>query len=122
MCSDGSNSIVEYVFFETSRDLTKIRSIVFIHGLTGNSYNTSLNEGPPPVYCPKDLLSTDLVNASIVTFGYDADIVNFWGPASRNRIVDHAGNLLGCLVRLRERINTVNANLLYYASTFVYFV
>ena len=123
VCSDGSNPIVEYVFsFETSRILTKIRSIVFVHGLTGNSYNTWLNAGPSPVYWPKDLLSKDLVNARILTFGYDADIVNFWGPASRNRIADHAGNLLGCLVRLRERTNAVNANLLYHTSTLAYFV
>lgn len=108
VCSDGSNPIVEYVFFfETFRILTKIRSIVFVHGLTGNSYNTWLNAGPSSVYWPKDLLSKDLVNARILTFGYDADIVNFWGWHSTNTIADHAGSLLGELARLRERTDSV---------------
>ena len=85
---------------------TNSGSIVFIHGLTGDSYQTWLHERSN-TYWPVHLLSKDIHRARIFKFGYDADVVNFWNPASQNRISNHAENLLGALVRYRERTDTV---------------
>ncbi|OIW33576.1 hypothetical protein CONLIGDRAFT_184066 [Coniochaeta ligniaria NRRL 30616] len=74
--------------------------IVFIHGLTGNSYDTWLHR-ESGVHWPRDLLKHDVPNARILSWGYDADVASFWGHASNNHLAEHARNLLGDLVRLR---------------------
>lgn len=82
--------------------------IVFVHGLTGNAYNTWLySRGKDKVYWPYELLPKVYPDARILTFGYDADITQFWSPASSNRVSNHAENLLGSLSRLRARTDTV---------------
>ena len=58
-------------------------------------------------YWPATLLSCDVPNSRILSFGYDADVVNFWNPTSQNRIGNHASNMLGDLTRLREKSDTV---------------
>lgn len=42
--------------------------------------------------------------ARVMTFGYDSDVSKFFGgAANRNTFYDHAGDLLGALVRKRTR-------------------
>lgn len=81
-------------------------SIVFVHGLTGNTATTWLHEESGS-YWPTALLTQDITDARILAFGYDADVVNFWSPASQNRVGNHAGNMLGGLTRLREKSKSV---------------
>ncbi len=77
--------------------------IVFVHGLTGNAYNTWLDK-ETGVHWPSELLGPDIPESRILSFGYDADVVNIWtrGPASSSRLSNHAENLVGKLVRKRE--------------------
>lgn len=88
--------------------------IVFVHGLTGNAYNTWLHK-ETGIHWPSELLRQDLPNTRILSFGYDADIVNFWNPASNSRLSSHAENLVGGLVRERERTNTESRKILFVA-------
>lgn len=71
-----------------------------MHGLTGNSRET-WSERSTQLYWPADLLPNDVTDARILSFGYDADIVNFWSPASQNSVSSHAQNLNGRLEQLR---------------------
>jgi predicted alpha/beta hydrolase family esterase len=52
------------------------------------------------------LLKANVPRTRIVTFGYDADIANFWAMASQNTIRNHAVNLANALAQLRERTDT----------------
>lgn len=85
-------------------------SIVFVHGLTGGSYTSWLHE-ENKVHWPSDLLPNDVQDARILAFGYDADVVNIWdrNPASRSRVQNHAENLLGALIGVREETNSVRS-------------
>lgn len=85
-----------------------LASVVFVHGLRGSVEKTWLHQGTG-AYWPRDFLSKDLPNCRILAFGYDADIVNFWNPASKNRIGNHAENLVGALAGEREITDTVSA-------------
>lgn len=69
------------------------------------------------MFWPKDLLSKDLPNSRIITFGYDADIVNFLSPASQNCIGDHARNLLNYVTNRRDNSNTSDRPLLIVAHS-----
>jgi hypothetical protein len=84
--------------------------IVFIHGLTGNSYDTWL-EMKSGIYWPTQLLSKDVPDARIMTFGYDADVMKFLGPVGQNNIRDHALNLLGDLAARRAKDESVGSSL-----------
>ena len=86
--------------------------IVFVHGLTGNAYNTWLHK-QTGIHWPSELLRQDLPDSRILSFGYDADIVNFWNPASNSRLGNHAENLVGELVRERERTDTETRKILF---------
>lgn len=90
--------------------------IVFVHGLTGNPYNTWLHK-ESGIHWPSKLLRQDLPDTRILSFGYDADIVNFWNPASNSRLSSHAENLVGELVRERERTDTETRKLLFVAHS-----
>ena len=90
--------------------------IVFIHGLTGNAYNTWVHE-ETGIHWPSELLRQDLPDTRILSFGYDADIVNFWNPASNSRLSSHAENLVGDLVRERERTETETRKILFVAHS-----
>ncbi len=80
--------------------------IVFIHGLTGSSYNTWLSENN--VYWPTELLLADIPDARIMTFGYDADVTKLLGPVSQNSVRDHAADLIGDLSATRNEDGTVS--------------
>lgn len=90
--------------------------IVFVHGLTGNAYDTWLHKGTG-IHWPSELLKQDLSDTRILSFGYDADIVNFWNPASNSRLSNHAEDLVGDLVRERERTDTETRKILFVAHS-----
>ena len=90
--------------------------IVFVHGLTGNAYNTWLHK-ETGIHWPSELLGQDFPDTRIMSFGYDADVVNFWNPASKSRLSSHAENLVGDLVRERERTDTENRKILFVAHS-----
>lgn len=90
--------------------------IVFVHGLTGNAYNTWLHKDAR-VHWPSEILRQDIPDARILSFGYDADIVNFWNPVSNSRLSNHAESLVGDLVRMRERTNTETRKILFVAHS-----
>ncbi|PMD17926.1 hypothetical protein NA56DRAFT_542480, partial [Hyaloscypha hepaticicola] len=92
--------------------------IVFVHGLTGDSYGTWLNtQTNVPIHWPSTLLGDDIEVARILSFGYDADVAQIWGPACQNRINNHAENMLGALARLRERTDSENRKILFVAHS-----
>ena len=90
--------------------------IVFVHGLTGNAYDTWLHK-ETRVHWPRDLLKQDLPDTRILSYGYDADVVNIWNPASSSRLSSHAENLVSDLVRRRERTETETRKILFVAHS-----
>ncbi|KAJ9668253.1 hypothetical protein H2201_001683 [Coniosporium apollinis] len=95
------------VLYEPPRTIDPIADIVFVHGLTGDSC-TTWRHAQTGLYWPKELLSKDFADARILSFGYDADVVKFWNPASSHRVGNHAENLLGALSRIRVRTESVS--------------
>ncbi|SLM34046.1 Ankyrin repeat-containing domain, partial [Lasallia pustulata] len=100
------------VLHEPSKPPAAVVDIVFVHGLTGEPANTWLHTASG-IYWPATLLSRDVPNSRILSFGYDADVVNFWNPTSQNRIGNHALNMLGGLTRLREKSDTENRKVIF---------
>lgn len=88
--------------------MTDSYSIVFVHGLTGDREKTWTHQ-TTACFWPEALLPSDLPNARIFTYGYDADVAHFFSQASQSRIGDHAKTLLSDLARIRERTETVNS-------------
>lgn len=80
-------------------------SIVFVHGLNGHREKTWTTEGSSP--WPQTLLPVEIPCARILTFGYDANVVDLREMVSKNRIGDHASGLVTSLVIFREKDNTV---------------
>ncbi|CAI6340837.1 unnamed protein product [Periconia digitata] len=79
--------------------------IVFLHGLTENSYNTWLHK-ESGVHWPSQLLNKSIEHSRILAFGYDARVASFWGRTSRNRLANHADNLVDQLAGLKEDTDT----------------
>jgi hypothetical protein len=77
-------------------------SIVFVHGLCGHWRKTWTKDG---VCWPKELLSKEdkLSHTRVLTFGYDANVINIMGQVSLNSLFDHSINLLHDLNRERKR-------------------
>src|SRR5262245_11491686 len=77
-------------------------SIVFVHGLCGHSTKTWTKDD---ICWPKELLSREesLSHARILTYGYDANIVDTTGRASLNSLFQHSMNLLLDLSRERKQ-------------------
>ena len=87
-------------------DLTGKRSIIFIHGLTGGRESTWTTKGAATCW-PELFFPHDLPEARIITYGYNADVVNFWSMASQNAVGDHSQKFLTSLANLRDNTNTV---------------
>jgi len=75
--------------------------LVFVHGLRGSRLRTwSRND----ICWPRDLLTEDVNNARVITWGYDSSVANVFQFASKESIFGHADTLLGDLARLRTGI------------------
>lgn len=78
---------------------------MFIHGLTGDREKTwSYGDAQP---WPALLLPTALPEARVLTFGYDAYVTDLGGVVSKNRVANHAMNLITSLATHRSKDNTV---------------
>jgi len=88
--------------------------IIFVHGLTGDSYNTWL-EAESGIYWPVHLLSKDVPDARIMTFGYDADVTKFLGPVSQNNLCNHASALLKELAAVQSEDDFSVCSFLHYS-------
>lgn len=75
--------------------------ICFIHGLAGDREMTWTAPGKSDPW-PKTLLPTKFPKARILTFGYDAYVVNK-GVAGQNRLAGHAVSLVNDLTAERTR-------------------
>lgn len=88
--------------------------IIFIHGLTGSSHDTwSYGRGGNGTHWPKEILKIDIPDARILSFGYDADVVGWWSPVSNNRVANHAENLLGRVMRLKEKTSSEDRSVIF---------
>jgi pimeloyl-ACP methyl ester carboxylesterase len=96
--------------------LTADFSIVFLHGLTGHREETwtAENESEP---WPKLLLPSDIPNARIIVYGYDADVVRWTKPAGQNNVREHAQNLVNDLCAFRARTRTPKQPVLFVAHS-----
>jgi protein SERAC1 len=84
-----------------------------VHGLTGSrlttwTYESNNKSGRSDKPWPELFLKDDIPNARILTFGYDANVVNFLSAASQNRIREHASSLNATLSDLRDGTETVS--------------
>jgi protein SERAC1 len=84
-------------------------SIVFIHGLTGDREKTWTAPGAERPW-PQELLPTEpgFSQARILTFGYDAYVADWKSVVSKNRVGEHARNLMSRLANYRDRDETVS--------------
>ncbi|KAF2475988.1 uncharacterized protein BDR25DRAFT_278738 [Lindgomyces ingoldianus] len=79
--------------------------IVFVHGLTGDREKTWTAKNAPAPW-PQSLLPSKVPNARVLTFGYDAYVVDWKGVVSKSRIGNHAMNLLTSVATYRENDDT----------------
>ena len=83
-----------------------LRSIIFIHGLTGHREKTWRVKNATDPW-PQTLLPAKVSNARILTFGYDAYVADWRGMVAQNRIGNHSMNLLTAVATYREDDDTV---------------
>ena len=89
--------------------------ICFVHGLTGNrdsTWTASKQSKPWPAL----LLPSKLPNARLLTWGYDAYVVQS-SVASKNRLTDHAVNLLIDLTNDRDSCDASGRPLIFVAHS-----
>jgi hypothetical protein len=79
-------------------------SVVFIHGLSGDREKTWTGPNQTEPW-PKTILPGRLPTARILAFGYDSKWLK--DSSSRNRVQEHASNLLASLGQHRDNDNTV---------------
>ncbi|RAO70150.1 uncharacterized protein BHQ10_006162 [Talaromyces amestolkiae] len=89
--------------------------ICFVHGLTGNRESTWTAAGQSEPW-PKTLLPSEIRNARILTYGYDAYVVR-GSVASNNRLKDHACNLVNALTADRASIKSPTRALIFVAHS-----
>ncbi|KAH0538139.1 hypothetical protein FGG08_005247 [Glutinoglossum americanum] len=90
----------EQVLYQPANASETLVDIIFVHGLTGDSYNTWL-EAESGTYWPVHLLCQSVPDARTMAFGYDADVAKFLRPVSQSNLRDHASTLLGDLADKR---------------------
>ncbi|KAG9245258.1 hypothetical protein BJ878DRAFT_541478 [Calycina marina] len=78
---------------------------IFVHGLTGDRETTWTAQTSTAPW-PQSLLPSKVPNARVLTFGYDAYVADWQGVVSKNRIGDHAMNLLTSVATYREEHDT----------------
>lgn len=88
--------------------------IVFVHGLFGHREHTWTGLQNKSIMWPRDLLPTDVPNARILTFGYDADVVKLGSEAqvTNGTMESHAADLSEALARLRLGTDSVKPRFL----------
>ena len=77
-----------------------------MHGLTGDREKTWKTKNAITSW-PQTLLPSKVPDARILTFGYDAYVTDWRGMVSKNRIGNHAMNLLAAVATYREDDDTV---------------
>ncbi|KAK1730086.1 uncharacterized protein BDZ83DRAFT_567017, partial [Colletotrichum acutatum] len=80
--------------------------IVFIHGLKGHREKTWTSDKASEPW-PKALLPSEIPNARILAYGYDADVAKATEMVSVSRIRDHAATFLKRLTNFRDRTDSV---------------
>lgn len=80
--------------------------IIFVHGLRGDAETTWAKDS---VCWPRDLLLIGLPNARIMTWGYDANVVNIRSYVSQITLFGHPENFLGDLSRERRGADKVSS-------------
>lgn len=111
----GDNYGIQLLYGPRGRTKALV-DVVFLHGLTGNAYTTWLHQDAK-LHWPSACLKDNIPDARILGFGYDADVVNWWHQASTNRVSNHAEDMLGALVRLRERTETEDQKIIFVAHS-----
>lgn len=110
---DPPNAVAEYAtgFLKAQQQilyqlfLTIHFSIVFVHGLAGDRLKTwTFEKDDYRCLWPQQLLPYDVPNCRVITWGYDADIVqlNPFHTVSTNDIEQHATQLCSNLQHLRS--------------------
>ncbi|KAG8820871.1 hypothetical protein FRC19_008537 [Serendipita sp. 401] len=100
VAQEASNSTrKDYGFIELSPGQNPIVDIIAIHGLDGHREQSWTAEGG--TMWLKDLLSGDIPNARILSYGYDADTRSFSRTPTQS-IFHHAEELVEDLSRLRR--------------------
>ncbi|KAF2156673.1 hypothetical protein K461DRAFT_2120 [Myriangium duriaei CBS 260.36] len=90
--------------------------IVFLHGLTGSADKTFLHV-ESHTYWPVHLLTKDITDARILTFGYDANVVNFFDSAGQNTLQSHALDLIGDLADKRDTQSSATRKIFFIAHS-----
>ncbi|KXH55001.1 hypothetical protein CNYM01_03401 [Colletotrichum nymphaeae SA-01] len=80
-------------------------SIVFIHGLKGHREKTWTSDNASDPW-PKALLPSEIPNARVLAYGYDADVAKATDMVSVSRIRDHAATFLKRLTNFRDRTDS----------------
>ncbi|KAK8176250.1 hypothetical protein BC567DRAFT_226636 [Phyllosticta citribraziliensis] len=81
-----------------------VADICFVHGLGGHREDTwTKKEGKGSCFWPKELLSTDIGNVRIISWGYNAAIVAFFGTDSKESLQGLGNALINDLSILRKR-------------------
>lgn len=114
----ADDCVVEYVFLRVLRycsvSLTT-RSIVFVHGLTGDRERTWRHE-EEQLSWPQTLLPQKIPNCRVLTFGYDAYVTDLKGldrMVSTSTVFDHGSSLVLSLGNLRAEDGTSNRPLIF---------
>ncbi|MCJ1438195.1 hypothetical protein MMC27_007582 [Xylographa pallens] len=89
---------------------------VFVHGLKGDREKTWTAKGVEHSW-PQTLLPQIISQSRILTFGYDANIANWFSVVSKNRLGNHAEGLLEAVASYRESDNTNDRYILFVAHS-----
>ncbi|KAL8949253.1 MAG: hypothetical protein Q9222_004627 [Ikaeria aurantiellina] len=88
--------------------------IVAVHGLEGHPINTWTLSDKSDTLWLRDFLPSDVHGARIFTFGYEADVA--FGKSIAD-IKDHAMDLLGSLIDVREEQNEISRPIIFIAHS-----
>jgi hypothetical protein len=105
------DAIAECVkYFEFAASIFNLQiycdSIIFVHGLTGHREATWTAKGSDLPW-PQELLPSEVPKARVLTFGYDARVLDWRSMVAQNRIANHSRNLVHAIANYRDRDNTV---------------